>query len=108
MSQFSAEPREGYIEAVYGIFHISKGKPDSEDCFRSQNTFFSQDIINNDADWKAFYGDVKEDVPVRALEPLGQAITISCFCDYETKSYRDPHISTERTDSMVFEEAKHS
>ena len=39
------------------------------------------ELFNNGADWKEFYGDIKEERPPGCPEPLGNALTISCFVD---------------------------
>jgi hypothetical protein len=81
MSQYSAEPRVGHIEAVYGIFAYLKVNPEAKLVFDPSEPFVELGTFNEDCDWKAFYGDIKEPEPVGAPEPLGQAVTISCFCD---------------------------
>jgi hypothetical protein len=74
MSQFSAEPREGHIEAVYGIFTYLKVNATAKIVFDHKTPFIPPDIINNDADWKAFYGDVKEDVPSERRSHWGKLL----------------------------------
>jgi hypothetical protein len=81
MSQYSAEPRVRHIEAVYGIFTYLKVNPEAKLVFNPAETKVDPEVFNSDCDWKSFYGDIKEPEPVRAPEPLGEAVTISCFCD---------------------------
>ena len=38
-------------------------------------------VVNNNADWMDFYGDVKEELPVNMPKPHGNPVTISAFMD---------------------------
>jgi hypothetical protein len=81
MSQYSAEPRVGHLEAVYGIFTYLKVNPEAKLVFDPCTPEVERGVFHDDCDWKTFYGDVKEPEPVGAPEPLGPAVTISCFWD---------------------------
>ena len=38
-------------------------------------------VFNDNADWRDFYGDVAEELPLKMPEPKGKHVTISCFVD---------------------------
>jgi hypothetical protein len=40
-----------------------------------------ESAFNNGADWKAFYGEVQEELPPKMPKPRGQRVTISAFVD---------------------------
>jgi hypothetical protein len=74
-------------------------------------------ILNHNADWKEFYGDVEEELPPNMPKPRGHPVAMSAFVDanhagnlisYETLAQRYVHICTEWTDSMVFKETEYS
>jgi hypothetical protein len=38
-------------------------------------------IFHHNADWKEFYGEIKEELPPNMPEPWGHSVTISAFVD---------------------------
>jgi hypothetical protein len=40
-----------------------------------------ESVFNSGADWKEFYGDVKEEDPPNMPTPLGAPVSITCFVD---------------------------
>jgi hypothetical protein len=40
-----------------------------------------ESVFNSGADWKEFYGNVKEEDPPNMLPPLGAPVSITCFVD---------------------------
>jgi hypothetical protein len=81
MSQYSALPREGHLEAVYHIFLYLSKHEQSRLVFDDTMPTINKNHFNTDADWKDFYGDVKEEDPRYMPEPLGKPVQISCFVD---------------------------
>ena len=87
LSQHLAEPREGHLIAVYKIFKYlslrlksSKGR-----IVFNGKSMIIDNVIFNDVDrqeWKDFYHDAHEEMPMRMTEPLGKPIqyTIACVC----------------------------
>jgi hypothetical protein len=63
MSQYLASPREGHIEAVYHIFAYLATHPMGTIVFDATTPRLNESGFNHDANWKPFYGDVKEEEP---------------------------------------------
>jgi hypothetical protein len=81
MSQYSASPRLGHIEAVYHICLYLTKHDKSHIIFDASSP--NLDLTNQqfDADWRPFYGDLKEEDLQHMPEPLGKPVDISCFVD---------------------------
>jgi hypothetical protein len=73
----SASPRLGHIEAVYHIFLYLTKHEKSRIVFDASSP--TLDLTNQPADWRPFYGDLKEEEPRHMPEPLGKSVDISCF-----------------------------
>ena len=83
MSQYLASPREGHLEALYHVFAFLKKHLKLKMVFdpkdvRLDETCFPQIPID---EWKEFYGEVAEELPIGMPEPLGRPIKITCFVD---------------------------
>ena len=81
MSQYSASPRVGHIEAVYHIFAYLQANPRATMVFDPTTPLIDEGCFQHDTDWKPFYGDVKEELPLNMPEPLGLPVLITCFTD---------------------------
>jgi hypothetical protein len=81
MSQYSASPREGHLEAVYHIFAYLACHPNGRIVFDATTPLIDEDCFQHDVDWKPFYGDVQEEEPIDMPTPLGLPVEISCFVD---------------------------
>lgn len=83
LSHYLASPREGHLEAAYHIFAYLKSHPkfsivfDPKDPVLDESAFASIDI----REWKEFYGEVAEELPLHMPTPKGNAIDITCFVD---------------------------
>ena len=83
MSQYSASPREGHIEAVYDIFAFLKTHPrlnivlDPRPVPLDENAFANVEL----SAWRDLYGDVAEELPPKMPAPLGNTLDITCFVD---------------------------
>ncbi|KAL7544893.1 hypothetical protein ACHAWF_008256 [Thalassiosira exigua] len=77
MSQYSANPRVGHLEAVYCIFHYLKCNPVKRLLMGPTTPAIDRNGFNGTADWAEFYGDyvVEEDPPVMS-ESLRKAVEI--------------------------------
>jgi hypothetical protein len=71
MSQYSASPREGHIEAVYHIFAYLAVHPYGKIVFDPTSPILDEECFQHDVDWKPFYGDVQEEEPNDMPIPLG-------------------------------------
>jgi hypothetical protein len=81
MSQYSATPRTGRIEAVYHIFLYLTKHDKSRIVFDASPPNLNLTNQQVDADWRSFYGDLKEEDPKHMPEPFGRSVNISCFTD---------------------------
>jgi hypothetical protein len=50
-------------------------------CVDPTTPYIDETSFQHDTDWKPFYGDVKEDIPLDKPYPLGSAIDMTCFVD---------------------------
>jgi hypothetical protein len=75
-----ALPREGHLEAVFFCFGYLKSKHNARNVFDptypeiDETTFLSND-------WKNFYGDVKEAIPINAPTPRGKEVVLRLYTD---------------------------
>ena len=49
--------------------------------YDSKQPNINESIFHHNADWKEFYGDVKEELPPNMPELWGHLVTISAFVD---------------------------
>jgi hypothetical protein len=81
MSQYSASPREGHMEALYCIFAYLTLVPTGQIVFDPRTPHLDESCFQQNVDWKPFYGAVKEELPLDMPTPLGMPVMISCFVD---------------------------
>ncbi|KAL7525855.1 hypothetical protein ACHAWF_001533, partial [Thalassiosira exigua] len=98
MSQYSANPRVGHLEAVYCIFHYLKRNTVKRLVMDPATPVIDRSGFNGTADWAEFYGDVVEEDPPGMPEPLGKPVEIFVFCDSDHAS----NVVTRRSHSGVF------
>ena len=75
-----ALPREGHLKAVFHLFAYLKWKHNAQLIFDPMYPDIDYDNFK-DHDWKSMYGDVKEPVPLNALEPQGKEVDTCLFVD---------------------------
>ena len=82
LSSHLAMPREGHMEAVYGIFgYLAQEKSNTTLVFDALVPKVSMDSFP-DAEWtKSIYGEGEEELPRKRLEPLGLPMRMVCFVD---------------------------
>ena len=80
LSCFQAAPREGHLEACYHIFAYLRKHPNMAMIMHPSRIEMNEDRFSK-ADWTDFYGDVKEEIPRDAPEPLGTKVKITAFVD---------------------------
>jgi hypothetical protein len=100
LSQYQANPRFGHLEAIYHIFAYLKKHPDMG-ClvYDSKCPDINKRIFNPNADWKEFYGDVKEKLPPNMPKPRGHPVTMSAFVD---ANHHAGNVITRRSHSGMF------
>ena len=75
-----AMPRQGHLEAVFYIFAYLKTYHNFMMAF--DPTYPNIDgRFNDGADWKGFYGEVKEPLPPNMPEPRGKELVVRLFVD---------------------------
>ena len=80
LSSFSANPRQGHLEAVFHIYAYMRGRHNSCMIFDPSYPEVEKEDFK-ECDWKTFYGDVKEAIPPNAPPPRGKDVTIRLFVD---------------------------
>ena len=82
LSQYQANPRIGHLEALYHIFAYLKNHQDmGRIAYDPKAPSIDEAVFNSDADWTEFYGDVEEELPVKAPSPRGKPVSIYAFVD---------------------------
>ena len=80
LSSHMALPRIGHLQAVYWIFGYLKQVPKCRLYFDPKKTIISEDRFQI-FDWKYFYKDAREPVPLDMPEPQRLSILTHCFVD---------------------------
>ena len=96
LSQHQCLPREGHLDAIYRIFWYLKTKTirgheariifDPSTMNTDENLFSSSP--NGTDDWKDFYPDAEELIPMNMPKPQGFSVKISCYVDADHASNR--------------------
>ena len=86
LSQHLAEPRDGHLIAVYKIFKYldaclkkDKGRIVFDGKFKSVTNVIFNDVHRDE--WKDFYSDAEEQLPINGPEPLGNPARLSVYVD---------------------------
>ena len=81
LSTHLALPREGHLEAAFGVFaYLNKHEDlvlvcDPKPVRIDPNAFIA-------TDWsESVHGDITEELPSKALEPMGRGVTMTCLVD---------------------------
>ena len=84
LSRHMALPRRGHLEQAYNIAAYLKLKQYSK-LVMSPKPMRHKELLksrfNTDAEWYEFYGDVKEEIPLDAPEPLGKTVEMTAWVD---------------------------
>ena len=86
LSQYQSSPREGHLEAAYSIVHYLQENPSKVAVMDPADKRCDSTRFNSNANWEEIYGDITEDIPPDAPEPLGAPITITVFVDSDHAS----------------------
>ena len=81
LSSFLAMPRIGHLDAAIHIMSYLDKKHNARLMMDPEYPDITIDSFNTGADWKDFYGDIKEAIPTDAPEPLGNGVDIRLFTD---------------------------
>ena len=100
LASFLAMPREGHMEAAIHIMSHLRHKHNSrlvlDPCYSGND----KGKFISDADWRPFYGDVKEAMPPNAPKPLGKEVELRMFVDSDHAG--DKATRRSRTGFMIF------
>jgi hypothetical protein len=78
---YQANPHDGHLEALYLIINYLHNNKMKHIVFDPREIKMDESIFNSGADWKEFYGNVKEEDPPNIPMPLGAPVSITCFVD---------------------------
>ena len=81
LSSFLAMPRKGHMTAALFCMSYLKQRHNSKIYLDPSYPDIDHDKFKQDANWTAFYGDVKEAIPVNAPKPLGKDVDLRMFVD---------------------------
>ena len=82
MSQYQSGPRLVHTEVLYNLFaYLKKHKDMGKLAYDSKTPEVNESSLNNNADWKDFYGDTEKEPPPKMAEPLGNVVRISALVD---------------------------
>ena len=94
-----AQPREGHLEAVFHVFAYLKNKHNSRQIY--DPTYPDIDMTNfNETNWKYFFEDVKEAIPLDAPEPRGKEVDLRLYVDADHAG--DKKTRRSRTGFFIF------
>ena len=75
-------PREGHMKAMQRVFGYLRQVPKGKIVIDvSQPPVREEVVISKDHDWKEFYPDAVEDVPIDRPEPRGKLCTFTWYTD---------------------------
>jgi hypothetical protein len=76
-----ALPRKGHLEAVFYLFAYLKKRHNGTIVLDPSYPEVDLSFFNDGADWKNFYGDVKEPLPPNMPKPRGKGVVLRLFVD---------------------------
>ena len=100
LSSFLAYPRKGHMKAALHIMAYLRVKHNSSLVLDPTYVGIDYAQFNVDANWHAFYSDVKEALPPNAPEPLGKEVELHMFVDSDHAGEKTTRRS--RTGYMIF------
>ena len=81
LSHYSALPREGQLDALYGIFAYMRNKLKSCIAFDPDEPEVIEDAFNDMALWDDFYADAEEPLPPLMPKARGKIVSMHFFVD---------------------------
>jgi hypothetical protein len=90
LASYLALPRQGHLlEAIFHVFNYLEKKHNARIVFDPSYPTVDMSLFK-ESDWRAFYGDVKEAIPLNAPPPRGKDVNLRMFVDSD-------HAGNERT-----------
>jgi hypothetical protein len=80
LSSHLALPREGHLDAVFHVFAYLERRHNARIVYDPNYPDIDMSVFK-ECDWKEFYGDVEEALPLNAPEPRGCDIDLRMFVD---------------------------
>ena len=80
MASCLAMPREGHLQQVFHIFAYLRNKHNSRIAFDPTYPEINYEEFGN-KDWTHIYGEISEQIPENAPEPLGKPLIIRAYVD---------------------------
>jgi hypothetical protein len=80
LSRYMVSPHEGHLQQAYHIFAHLKQFNRSKHIFDDAEPTFA-DAYFHECDWTEYYPDASEPIPPNLPEPLGHAVTTTCYVD---------------------------
>ena len=99
LASHMALPREGHLETVFHLYAYLKHKLNARMVFDPTYPEIDKSQFQ-EHDWKSFYGDVKEPIPVDAPEPRGKEVDLRLYVDSDHAG--DERTRRSRTGFFVF------
>jgi hypothetical protein len=78
LAQYLVKPRVGHIDQVFHIFAYLKSHIHSKIVLDPSKPVIYERYFTK-MDWKDFYPDAPEPIPLNAPEPRGNDVVVSCF-----------------------------
>ena len=99
LASHMALPRDGHLEAVFHIYAYLKLKHNARMVF--DPCYPKIDMADfKECDWRSFYGNVKEAIPVNMPEPRGKEVDLRLFVDSDHAG--DKRARRSRTGFFIF------
>jgi hypothetical protein len=95
-----ALPREGHLNTIFYVYGYLKDHRDYVIALDPTYPQIDYGVFNDGADWKEFYGDVKEPIPTNAPEAKGSELVVRLFVDSDHAG--DKMIRRSRTGYLIY------
>jgi hypothetical protein len=76
-----ALPREGHLNAIFHVYGYLREHRDYVIALDPTYPDIEYNAFNDGADWREFYGDIKEPIPPNAPEERGRELVVRLFVD---------------------------
>jgi hypothetical protein len=100
LGSYLANPRRGHFEAMLQVFAYIRDKHNARAIHDPTYPDIDWSNFRDDYDWKRFYGDLQEAIPLNCPKPLGKEVDLRLFCDSDHAGDRKTRRS--RTGFFIF------
>ena len=100
LASHMALPREGHLKAIFHVFAYLKCKHNARMVFDPTYPDIVSSDFKDDKDWKEFYGNVKEPIPLNKPTPRGKCVDLRVFCDADYAG--DQSLRRSRTGYIIY------